>query len=205
MRRPGPAVICYAPPRIASRVNHVRHAVKPRIALGAKHSFLRAGLGRGGMPAELVQSDLARGTLVKIVAADAPPQGFVLSMRAVYRTEAPPGIAARWFIDRLKPGAEAPAVGKNSPPKVWGQKARAEPSIARGKRMDYALPAFTPRTSGKRCTRRLRSSHRLCSVIRTRRRGSSRRFGEVEPARPRSSLLVNQLRRCAGSDQSSFR
>jgi hypothetical protein len=75
------------------------------------------------MPAELVQSDLARGTLVKIVAADAPPQGFVLSMHAVYRTEAPPGIAARWFIDRLKPGAEAPAVGKNSPPKVWGQKA----------------------------------------------------------------------------------
>jgi DNA-binding transcriptional LysR family regulator len=55
------------------------------------------------MPAELVQSDLARGTLVKIVAADAPPQGFVLSMHAVYRTEAPPGIAARWFIDRLNP------------------------------------------------------------------------------------------------------
>jgi hypothetical protein len=23
-------------------------------------------------------------------------------MHAVYRTEAPPGIAARWFIDRLK-------------------------------------------------------------------------------------------------------
>jgi DNA-binding transcriptional LysR family regulator len=80
--------------------------------LGAKHAFLRAGLGWGGMPAELVQSDLARGTLVTIVAADAPPKGFVLSMHAVYRTEAPPGIAARWFIDRLKQGSEAPAVGK---------------------------------------------------------------------------------------------
>jgi len=71
--------------------------------LGAKHAFLRAGLGWGGMPAERVQSDLARGTLVKIVVADAPPKGFALTMHAVYRTEAPPGIAARWFIDRLKP------------------------------------------------------------------------------------------------------
>jgi hypothetical protein len=43
------------------------------------------------MPAELVKSDLARGILVKIVAADAPPKGFVLSMHA--------GIAARWLKD----------------------------------------------------------------------------------------------------------
>ena len=72
--------------------------------LGAKHAFLRAGLGWGGMPAELVKSDLARGILVEIVAADSPPKGFVLSMHAVYRTDTPPGIAARWFIDRLKQG-----------------------------------------------------------------------------------------------------
>lgn len=76
--------------------------------LGAKHAFLRAGLGWGGMPVELVQPDLSRGSLVKIVAADAP-QGFVVAMNAVYRTEAPPGIAGRWFIDRLKEGAEAVA------------------------------------------------------------------------------------------------
>ncbi len=81
--------------------------------LGAKHAFLRAGLGWGGMPAELVQSDLARGTLVKIVVADAPPRGFALSMHAVYRTEAPPGIAARWFVDRLKRGSDARTTGKN--------------------------------------------------------------------------------------------
>ncbi len=74
--------------------------------LGAKHAFLLAGLGWGGMPAELVKSDLARGVLQKIVVADAPPKGFALSMHAVYRTEAPPGIAARWFIDRLKQGSQ---------------------------------------------------------------------------------------------------
>jgi DNA-binding transcriptional LysR family regulator len=58
------------------------------------------------MPAELVESDLARGTLVKLLVADAPSRGFVLTMRAVYPAEAPPGIAARWFIDRLKQGSQ---------------------------------------------------------------------------------------------------
>jgi DNA-binding transcriptional LysR family regulator len=76
--------------------------------LGAKHAFLRAGLGWGGMPVELVRSDLSRGTLVKITPEDAP-NGFVVSMSAVYRTDAPPGIAGRWFIDRLREGAEAAA------------------------------------------------------------------------------------------------
>lgn len=79
--------------------------------LGAKHAFLRAGLGWGGMPAELVQHDLARGTLVRVVVEDAP-QGFVVAMSAVYRTETPPGIAGRWFIDRLKQGSEAAASTK---------------------------------------------------------------------------------------------
>lgn len=78
--------------------------------LGAKHAFLRAGLGWGGMPAELVRSDLSQGSLVRIVTEDAP-NGFVVSMRAVYRTDGPPGIAGRWFIDRLKQGSEAAATG----------------------------------------------------------------------------------------------
>ena len=82
--------------------------------LGAKHAFLRAGLGWGGMPAELVQSDLSRGSLVKIVAEGAS-QGFVVSMRAVYRTAAPPGIAGRWFIERLKQEADTNAAQNASP------------------------------------------------------------------------------------------
>lgn len=86
--------------------------------IGAKHSFLRAGLGWGGMPAELVESDLSRGSLVKIAIEDAP-NGFVLAMRAVYRTDAPPGIAGRWFIDRLKQGS-GPVATKN----VRGRKSR---------------------------------------------------------------------------------
>lgn len=81
--------------------------------LGAKHAFLRAGLGWGGMPAELVETDLVRGALVKIIVEDAP-KGFVVAMSAVYRTEAPPGIAARWFIDRLKQGSRG-AASKHPP------------------------------------------------------------------------------------------
>jgi DNA-binding transcriptional LysR family regulator len=70
--------------------------------LGAKHAFLRAGLGWGSMPEESARSDLASGSLVRLVLEDAPPSGFAVSMRAVYRTDAPPGIAARWLIERLK-------------------------------------------------------------------------------------------------------
>ena len=78
--------------------------------LAAKHAFLRAGLGWGGMPEESVRSDLLRGSLVKIIVEDAPPAGFVVTMRAVYRTDAPPGIAARWLIERLKKAAGATSI-----------------------------------------------------------------------------------------------
>lgn len=79
--------------------------------LAAKHAFLRAGLGWGGMPADLVQSDLARGALVRIVVEDAP-NSLGVSMNAVYRNDAPPGIAARWFIDRLK---QVPDAARSAP------------------------------------------------------------------------------------------
>jgi DNA-binding transcriptional LysR family regulator len=70
--------------------------------LHAKHEFLRAGLGWGAMPLGLVAADLAAGALVQITVEDVPPDGFVIPMSAVYRTESPPGPAGRWLIDRLK-------------------------------------------------------------------------------------------------------
>lgn len=69
--------------------------------LGSKHAFLRAGLGWGGMPRDVVESDLAAGLLVRIELEDAPPEGFVMTMWAAYRTDAPPGPAGRWLIGRL--------------------------------------------------------------------------------------------------------
>jgi DNA-binding transcriptional LysR family regulator len=70
--------------------------------LGAKLAFLRAGLGFGIMPIHMIEADLAIGALVQITAESAPPEGYVVAMSAVYRTDSPPGPAGRWFIDRLK-------------------------------------------------------------------------------------------------------
>jgi DNA-binding transcriptional LysR family regulator len=70
--------------------------------LGAKHEFLRAGLGFSLMPLHMIEADLASGALVQISGESAPPEGYVIAMLAVYRTDNPPGPAGRWFIDRLK-------------------------------------------------------------------------------------------------------
>jgi DNA-binding transcriptional LysR family regulator len=70
--------------------------------LGAKLAFLRAGLGFGLMPLHMIEADLASGALIQITGESAPPEGHVIAMSAVYRTDSPPGPAGRWFIDRLK-------------------------------------------------------------------------------------------------------
>jgi len=74
--------------------------------LGAKHSFLLAGLGWGGMPLEMVQRDLAEGALVELQLLDIPGREYMV-MSAAYRGNAPPGPAGRWFIEQLKRSAEA--------------------------------------------------------------------------------------------------
>ena len=73
--------------------------------LGAKHAFLREGLGWGHMPVPMVEVDLARGTLVEIVLQDLPAIA-ILPMFAVYRADDPPGPAGRWLIARLRTAPE---------------------------------------------------------------------------------------------------
>ena len=79
----------------SSRVWHLSH-------LGAKLAFLRAGLGFGGLPIHMLEEDLASGALVPITLEDSPPAGRMIAMSAIYRTDSPPGVAGRWFIERLK-------------------------------------------------------------------------------------------------------
>jgi DNA-binding transcriptional LysR family regulator len=69
--------------------------------LGAKHAFLRAGLGWGHMPLHMVEADLESGALVKI-RIQGLPRDLLMSMRVVFRKDAPPGPAARAFIAQLK-------------------------------------------------------------------------------------------------------
>ena len=70
--------------------------------LGAKHAFLRAGLGWGGMPVDVIETDLANGSLVRIDLEDLPDANLVMPMSAVFRTDRPPGPAGRWLIEHLK-------------------------------------------------------------------------------------------------------
>jgi DNA-binding transcriptional LysR family regulator len=70
--------------------------------LGAKHAFLRAGLGWGGMPVDAIKRDLANRSLVKIRIEDLPEGHLAMAMFAVFRADRPPGPAGRWLIERLK-------------------------------------------------------------------------------------------------------
>jgi DNA-binding transcriptional LysR family regulator len=69
--------------------------------LGAKHAFLRAGLGWGHMPLHMVSEDLDANALVKIRVEDVP-RNAAMPMKAVYRKDSPPGPAGRAFITQLK-------------------------------------------------------------------------------------------------------
>jgi DNA-binding transcriptional LysR family regulator len=73
--------------------------------LGAKRAFLRAGLGWGGMPLDVVEADLASGALVLLTLEDMDTSPW-MTMSATYRTDSPPGPAGRWLIDRLKQTAK---------------------------------------------------------------------------------------------------
>jgi DNA-binding transcriptional LysR family regulator len=70
--------------------------------LFAKHAFLLAGLGWGGMPLHSVQAEIASGKLVILSIEDVPADAMIVPISAVYPTAAPPGPAGRWLIDRLK-------------------------------------------------------------------------------------------------------
>ncbi len=69
--------------------------------LGAKHAFLKAGLGWGHMPLHMVQADIDSGALVR-VRVEGVPRDSALPMRVVFRKDAPPGPAGRAFIAQLK-------------------------------------------------------------------------------------------------------
>jgi DNA-binding transcriptional LysR family regulator len=70
--------------------------------LFAKHAFILNGLGWGGMPLHAIAKDLEAGRMVILTIEDVAPGGLILPMSAIYRNDAPPGPAGRWFIERLR-------------------------------------------------------------------------------------------------------
>jgi DNA-binding transcriptional LysR family regulator len=68
--------------------------------LGAKHALLLAGVGWGSMPEAMVRDDLASGRLVRIRLH--PWEDVTYPLQAVHRSDAGPGPAARWLVDRFE-------------------------------------------------------------------------------------------------------
>lgn len=69
--------------------------------LGAKHAFLKAGLGWGHMPHHMIKQDLEDGSLVRI-RVEGIAREPRMPMRVIYRKDAPPGPAARTFMAQLR-------------------------------------------------------------------------------------------------------
>ncbi len=67
--------------------------------LGAKHALLLAGLGWGNMPKPMVSEDIKRGRLVALNIET--PGDLIYPFHSVYRSDAPPGPAASWLMERL--------------------------------------------------------------------------------------------------------
>jgi DNA-binding transcriptional LysR family regulator len=72
--------------------------------LGAKHAFLRAGLGWGHMPLPWVADDLASGRLVRIE-LEGPGAG-IMPMMAIFKADTLLGPAGRWLLDRIRTQAD---------------------------------------------------------------------------------------------------
>ena len=72
--------------------------------LGAKHAFLKSGLGWGHMPHHMVKPDLEAGSLVSIRVEGISDRDRQMSMKVVHRKDTPPGPAARAFIAELRKG-----------------------------------------------------------------------------------------------------
>jgi DNA-binding transcriptional LysR family regulator len=92
---PADVAPAYGAAKRSPRIWHLSH-------IGAQLAFLRAGLGFGGLPIHLLETDLASGALVQITLETNPPVVQELAMSAIYRTDSPPRPAARWFINHLK-------------------------------------------------------------------------------------------------------
>jgi DNA-binding transcriptional LysR family regulator len=75
--------------------------------LGAKHAFLRAGLGWGSMPTHAIEADLRDGVLVPLHVDDQAHPGPNMPMSIIYMAASPPGTAGQWLIERLRRASTA--------------------------------------------------------------------------------------------------
>jgi DNA-binding transcriptional LysR family regulator len=70
--------------------------------LHTKHLMLRAGLGWGNLPEQLVREDLRTRALVAIRPEAWGEQEYVLQLSAIYRSDTTFGPAHRWVLEQLE-------------------------------------------------------------------------------------------------------
>jgi DNA-binding transcriptional LysR family regulator len=68
--------------------------------LGAKHLLLKAGIGWGSMPEEMVREDIESGRLVRL--AISAWNNATYRLQTVYRADRAPGPAASWLLAKLE-------------------------------------------------------------------------------------------------------
>ncbi len=66
-----------------------------------KRALILAGLGWGKLPVEMVQDDIASGTLVKLHLQQWGSEPTPIPLSSIIRTDAPPGPAAQWLLTYL--------------------------------------------------------------------------------------------------------
>jgi DNA-binding transcriptional LysR family regulator len=81
----------------------------------ARHKLLLAGIGWCGMPEPIVRADIEAGRLARLNLRDW--RGGEHTLKAVHRTDTPPGPAGRWLIEKLATLSDgrsrpAPTIGK---------------------------------------------------------------------------------------------
>ena len=88
--------------------NHVQLVLTDRSPLSEGREFavvsphtwrLKEGIGWGNMPRPMIEADLAAGHLVELAMPDDTGTDYRLS--GIYRTDAPPGPAASWLLERF--------------------------------------------------------------------------------------------------------
>ncbi|RLB63687.1 MAG: LysR family transcriptional regulator [Deltaproteobacteria bacterium] len=69
---------------------------------GMKLQLIRAGLGWGNLPLAMVNDDLERGTLVRLVLEEWGSEPLSVPLYSIVRSDAPPGPAGQWLLGNLE-------------------------------------------------------------------------------------------------------
>lgn len=67
-----------------------------------KLTLIRAGLGWGNLPREMVKGDLKAGTLVQLQLEEWGPKPLLAPLSSIVRTDSPPGPAGQWLLRQLQ-------------------------------------------------------------------------------------------------------